>query len=91
MDDLLPGVIIDAVLGIDMNETLVFKGQLNDIMYYNSNDPEELKRVKREVHFTYNNRKLYLVPFWSSVQVTIGFTGFVIKHGRFSYLEDTYG
>ena len=49
MDDILPGVIIDAVLGIDMNETLVFKGQLDDIMYYNSNDPEELKRVKKEV------------------------------------------
>jgi hypothetical protein len=50
MDDILPGVIIDAVLGIDMNETAVFKGQLDDIMYYTNNDPQELTRVKREVH-----------------------------------------
>ena len=50
MDDILPGVIIDAVLGIDINETAVLKGQLDDIMYYSSNNPEELKRVKREVH-----------------------------------------
>ena len=54
MDDILPGVIIDAVLGIDMNETLAFKGQLDDIVYYNSNDPEELKRLKKEVQVTYN-------------------------------------
>ena len=50
MDDILPGVIIDAVLGIDINETAVLKGQLDDIMYFTSNNPEELKRVKREVH-----------------------------------------
>ena len=51
MDDVLPGVIIDAVLGIDMNETTVFKGQLDDIMYYiMSNNPKELKRARKEVH-----------------------------------------
>ena len=50
MDDVLPGVIIDAVLGIDMNETDVFKGQLDDIVYYRSGDPGELKRMKKEVH-----------------------------------------
>ena len=49
MDDVLPGVIIDAVLGIDMNDTRAFKGQLDDIMYYRRNNPEELKRLKREV------------------------------------------
>ena len=57
MDDVLPGVIIDSVLGIDMNETLVFKGQLDDIMYYNSNDPKELKRMKKEVHLIGNYTK----------------------------------
>ena len=43
MDDVLPGVIIDAVLGIDMNETDVFKGQLDDIVYYRSGDPGRTK------------------------------------------------
>ena len=52
MDDILPGVIIDAVLGIDMNETLAFKGQLDNIMYYRRNDPEQLKRLKREVYYS---------------------------------------
>ena len=51
MDDILPGVIIEAVLGIDIHDTDAFKGQLDDIMYYKSNDPEELKRMKKEVHF----------------------------------------
>ena len=50
MDDVLPGVIIDAVLGIDMNETTIFKGQLDDVMYYRGNDPGEQRRMRKEVH-----------------------------------------
>ena len=43
MDDVLPGVIIDAVLGIDMNVTDEFKGQLDDIIFYDDYRGRELK------------------------------------------------
>ena len=59
MDDVLPGVIIDAVLGIDMNQTDVFKGQLNKIMFYRSDDPEVVKKLKREVHFYCNHSEYF--------------------------------
>ena len=38
MDDVLPGMIIDAVLGIDINVTDEFRGQLDEIVYYDRNE-----------------------------------------------------
>ena len=51
MDDILPGVIIDGVLGIDLNVTDEFKGQLDDIVLYHSNEPGDpnKKDTKKEV------------------------------------------
>lgn len=49
MDDVLPGMIIDGVLGVDLNVTDEFKGQLDDIIYVQADDREELNKLKKEV------------------------------------------
>ena len=51
MDDILPGVIIEGVLGVDLNVTDEFKGQLDDIVLYHGNEPTEhnKKDKKKEV------------------------------------------
>ena len=41
MDDILPGVIIDGVLGVDLKDTEGFKGQMDDILYLQADDPKE--------------------------------------------------
>ena len=45
MDDILPGVIIDAVLGIDMNVTDEFKSQRDLIFGGNSSEVKEQAQV----------------------------------------------
>ena len=46
MDDILPGVIIEGVLGIDITDTVEFKGQMDDIMLYpGNNSPQNKEEV----------------------------------------------
>ena len=47
--------------------------------------------VKRERWAVCDGVCSYVMCDNTVLQVTIGFTGFVIKHGRFNYLEDPYG
>ena len=49
MDDILPGLIIEGVLGVDLNDTGEFKGQLDDIMFYNSPGAQKIKN--KEVRY----------------------------------------
>ena len=51
MDDILPGVIIDGVLGIDLNVTDEFKGQLDDLVFHRGNEAQQVdsKNLKKEV------------------------------------------
>lgn len=49
MDDILPGLIIEGVLGVDLNDTGEFKGQLDDIMFYNSPSAQKIKN--KEVRY----------------------------------------
>ena len=47
MDDILPGMIINGVLGVDLIDTSEFRAQLDDIILYHGNNPEAVRRRKK--------------------------------------------
>ena len=46
MDDILPGVIIDGVLGVDLQEIPALKSQLHDMIHGNSESIRKQAQVK---------------------------------------------
>ena len=53
MDDILPGMIINGVLGVDLIDTSEFRAQLDDIVLYHGNNPEAVRRRKNRDVCTY--------------------------------------
>ena len=47
MDDVLPGVIIDGVLGVDLKDIPGFKSQLDFMINTNSQDMKRQAQVKK--------------------------------------------
>ena len=50
MDDVLPGVIIDGVLGVDLKDIPGFKSQLDFMINTNSQDMKRQAQVKKYHH-----------------------------------------
>ena len=65
MDDVLPGVIIDAILGIDMNVTDEFKSQVDSIFGGNSSEVNEQAQVGCIVAIIRCQYLLHTACIWS--------------------------
>ena len=57
MDDILTGVIIDGVLGIDMNVTDEFKSQMDAIIGGSSTEIKEMTQVYNIINHYDNTKK----------------------------------
>jgi hypothetical protein len=58
MDDVLPGVIIDGVLGVDLKDIPGFKSQLDFMIRANSQDMKRQAQVKILYHSVPGKRPL---------------------------------